>query len=85
MLSNPQVGDAYRQEYYPGQAEDVAEVVSLDESVFTRAGSWTGCLKTRDRSAIDPDEDELKYYCPGVGLVLEETEDERVELVSTSL
>jgi hypothetical protein len=84
MLAEPLVGDAYRQEYLPGEAEDVGEIVSVVESVSVPAGSWTNCLKTRDRSAIEADADEYKYYCPGVGLVLEEEDEARVELVEYS-
>jgi hypothetical protein len=84
MLADPRVADAYRQEYLKGEAEDYAEVVSLSEKVTVAAGSFTGCLKTRDRSAIDPSNEAFKYYCPGVGTVLEEEDGERVELISYS-
>ncbi len=81
MLAAPQVGDVYRQEYYAGVAEDVANVVANDAAVTVPAGSWTGCLETRDRSALDPDLDERKFYCPGVGNVLVLEGDVRVELI----
>jgi hypothetical protein len=81
MLAEPQVGDQYRQEYFEGEAEDYGEVISLDESVEVEAGSWTGCVKTRDRSVLDPEADEFKYYCPGVGTVLIEEGEVRVELI----
>jgi hypothetical protein len=84
MLGEPRVGDVYRQEYLRGEAEDLATVISVAESVTVPAGSWTGCLKTRDRSAIDPELDELKYYCPNVGNVLVEEGDTRVELIEYS-
>lgn len=81
MLADPQVGDVYRQEYFEGEAEDYAEVISVDASVEVPAGSFTGCLKTRDLSAIEPALDEFKYYCPGVGNVLVEEGDVRIELI----
>jgi len=84
MLDDPQLDDVYRQEYYEGEAEDYAIVVSLDETVEVPAGSFTNCLKTRDKSAIDPTLDEFKYYCPGIGNVLVEEGDVRVELVEYS-
>jgi hypothetical protein len=84
MLAQPKVGDVYRQEYLVGEAEDVAEVVATGASVTVPAGSFGGCLETRDRSAIDPELDEYKYYCPGVGLVLVEEGDVRVELTEYS-
>lgn len=84
MLADPQVGDAYYQEYLAGEAEDEGEVVAVDAAVDVPAGSWTGCVKTRDFSAID-DAWAYKYYCRGVGTVLEEEEGElRVELTEFS-
>ena len=82
MLAQPAVGDVYRQEYLADEAEDVGEIIELGLSITVPAGSFTGCMKTRDRSAIDPDLDEFKYYCPGVGNVLVEEPDARVELIS---
>ena len=85
MLASPKVGDVYRSEFYAGEAEDLAEVISVGEAVSVEAGSWSGCLKTRDRSAIELDADEFKYYCPGVGNVLIEEGPYRIELVSFSM
>lgn len=81
MLAEPKVGDAYRQEYLAGEAEDVGEVVALGASVTVPAGSFEGCLRTRDLSVVDRTAEEFKTYCPGIGVVLEEDGDERVELV----
>ncbi len=36
MLADPQVGDTYRQEWYEGQAEDLAKVFALDGSAECR-------------------------------------------------
>lgn len=84
MLASPVTGYSYRQEYFAGEAEDYAKVVSLDETVTVPAGKFTGCLKTQDMSALTPDAMAFKYYCPGVGLTLEEEGGERVELVEYS-
>jgi len=84
MKGNPQVGDAYRQEYYEDEADDMAEVLSLNESVSVPYGSFENCLKTQEWTPLEPDVVENKYYAPGVGVVLEvavEGESERVELV----
>ena len=62
--------DPYRQEYYACVAEDFGEVLAVDEEVTVPFGSFTGCLKTRDTTPLDPAVDENKYYCPEVGLVL---------------
>lgn len=84
MPATPSVGDSYRQEYYAGEAEDRGEVVALDESVTVPAGSFTGCVKIKESSDIDPDLLEYKYFCEGVGLVLVEEDGERVELLEYS-
>lgn len=84
MEANPQVGDSYRQEYYEDEAEDMGEVLSLNESVSVTYGSYENCLKTKDFTPLEPDVIEHKYYAPGVGFVLEimvEGGSERIELV----
>ena len=85
MLAIPVVGVVYRQEYYKGEAEDKAEVLSLNESVTVPFGSYENCLRTKDWNPLDMETIEEKYYAPGVGVVLEvmvKGGDERVELIS---
>jgi hypothetical protein len=72
MLADPQPGDRYRQEYYAGQAEDLAEVVSLDESVSVPYGPFVGVLQTEDSTPLEPKVLEHKFYARGVGVVFEE-------------
>jgi len=84
MKASPQVGDAYRQEYYEDEAEDMAEVLSLNESVSVAYGLFDNCLQTQEWTPLEPDVVENKYYAPGIGVVLEVTvvgESERVELI----
>lgn len=84
MEGDPKVGDTYRQEYWAGEAEDMAEVVSLDESVFVPYGSFEACLKTKEWNPLEPGVEENKYYAAGTGLIMEITvkgESERLELV----
>ena len=82
MLADPKVGDAYRQEFLAGEAEDYAEVISVTETVEAAGENFTGCLKTNDLSTIDTELVEFKYYCPGVGNVLVEEPDTTAELIS---
>ena len=87
MKADPQVGDSYKQEYYKGQAEDMADIVALDQKVSVPYGKFEDCLQTRDWSQIDKSVNEFKYYCPEVGfVVLEKTIDgsERLELLRVS-
>ncbi|MFC1924569.1 hypothetical protein ACFLXA_04325 [Chloroflexota bacterium] len=84
MEANPQVGDSYRQEYYEDEAEDMGEVLSLNEPVSVPYGSYENCLKTKDWTPLEPDVIEHKYYAPNVGFVLEimfEDGSERIELI----
>lgn len=84
MEGNPQVGDTYRQEYLAGEAEDMAEVISLNETVTVAHGSFKDCLKTKEWTPLEPGIEENKYYAAGTGLVLEITVkggSERLELV----
>ena len=84
MEASPQVGDSYRQEYYKGKAEDMAEVVSLSETASVPRGSFNDCLKTKEWTPLEPGIVSNKYYASGVGFVLEVTVkggSERVELI----
>jgi hypothetical protein len=85
MKANPVVGESYRQEYYAGEAEDMADVLALNQAVSVPFGNFTGCLKTLDWSPLEPNVTEHKYYCAAVGgLALEVALEgnETVELIS---
>ena len=85
MPSSPQVGDSYQQEYYGGEAEDMAKVVSLTESAAVPYGSFDNLLLTEEWTPLEPGLLEHKYYASGVGLVLEvvvQGGSGRVELVA---
>ena len=85
MFAHPEeeVGSVYRHEFFLGDAEDIGEVVSIDEN--------DGVLQTKDYTPIEPDVYENKYYAPGVGVIKEEAfEDgiatgEEVELVDFTI
>lgn len=66
---DPTVGARYYQEQAPGVAMDRAEVVSVTERFVTPAGTFEGCLKTKETSPLEPFVKEYKVYAPGVGLV----------------
>ena len=68
--ATPEVGLTYRQEYYEGEAEDVASVLSLDERVETPRGSYDGVLMTKDLTPLQPNVREYKFYARGVGPVV---------------
>ncbi|MEK6326178.1 MAG: hypothetical protein AABM66_01475 [Actinomycetota bacterium] len=70
MPADPEVGLAYRQEYYAGEAEDEAEIVSLDEQAEVPFGHFTDVLMTRDLNPLEPKILEYKFYARDVGPVL---------------
>lgn len=72
MSGHPRLGMKYYQEVAPDVALDRAEIVSLDESLETPAGVFRNALKTREGSALDPDEREFKIYVRGIGLAHEQ-------------
>jgi len=82
---DPAVGQVYRQEWSPGNAEDAARILSTtfgpdDESEL---GEHTpdalvelfcaanDCVVISEFSPIEPGIDKRKYYAPGVGLIAE--------------
>jgi hypothetical protein len=72
MPGAPKVGMKYYQELAPGVAMDRAEIVSMTETCKTPAGTFTGCLKVQETSAIDLLAKEYKYHAPGIGLIRDE-------------
>ncbi len=70
LPADPQVGMAYRQEYYEGEAEDAGEILSLDEQVEVPAGRYQHTLMTKDLNPLEPKVNEHKFYAEGVGPVL---------------
>ncbi len=64
----PKVGDKFYQEIAPKVALDRVEVVSVDETVKTPAGTFYHCLRLRETTPLEADVSH-KYYAPGVGMV----------------
>ena len=84
MLAEPEVGRAYRQEYFEGEAEDLGEVIQVGVGESVVAGTYDDVVVIREWNPLEPDVVEDKYHAPGVGVVLEsvvEGGDGRVELV----
>jgi len=70
MVADPRPGMTYRQEYYRGQAEDGATVVSVGDSVTVRFGTFANALTTEEFTPLEPGLRERKVFAPGVGAVL---------------
>ena len=73
MEADPTIGRDLRQEYYKGHAEDHFKVVSLTESVSVPYGTFSDAMRTEERTPLEPDVLDNKYYVRGVGLVREVT------------
>lgn len=71
MPGQPLLGARYYQEIAPGAALDRAEIISLDASVGVPAGSWRGCLETRETTPLEPGAEEPKVFCPEVGIAVD--------------
>lgn len=73
----PVPGNAHRQEFALGEAEDIVQYVDLDTSPTEEEGGenasfpcGNACLKTLEFAPLEPESSEYKYYLPGVGFVL---------------
>jgi hypothetical protein len=86
MQAHPAPGQAYRQEYYKGHAEDMAKVAQVNTTKAIAQGQYTDVLVIKEWSPLEPKVVEQKYYAPGVGVIAEETVtggDEKAELTGT--
>jgi hypothetical protein len=73
MPANPAVGQAFRQEYYPGHAEDQFQVVRLTSFIRVPYGSFANALLTKEWTTLEPGVIDHKYYVKGIGEVAELT------------
>jgi hypothetical protein len=82
MPAHPVPGAPYRQEYSPDNAEDMGQVVALNESVTVPFGSFAGCVRTKEWSLLESGT-EKKWYAKGVGVIrVESTGGEVMTLIS---
>ncbi len=81
--AQPIVEQVYRQEFLLGEAEDLAEPISLSATASVPYGTFSACLETEEFTPIEPDHLEQKFYAPGIGQVLtiDTTNGDRTELV----
>ena len=68
MPAHPVPGPPYRLDYSPNIAEDMGQVIALNESVTVPAGSFKECVRTKEWSLLESGSDK-KWYAKGVGLV----------------
>jgi hypothetical protein len=74
------LGDRYYQEIAPGIAQDRAEVLAVNETIETPAGTFNEVLHIVETSPLEPGHESHKWYAEGFGLLA----DGDVELVQIS-
>jgi hypothetical protein len=77
MKANPTPGPSYRQEYSPGNAEDMGQIVAVHEKVTVPYGTFADCVRTKEWSLLEPGT-EKKWYARGVGVVREESTEHEI-------
>jgi hypothetical protein len=82
IKANPWAGDAHRQEWLLGEAEDVIRYVGVTETPPAEEGGENpnddafscsmhgGCVKTEEFIPPEPESGEFKYFLAGTGFVL---------------
>ena len=68
MPDKPKQGDGFYQEIAPKVALDRVEIVSVDETVKTAAGTFYHCVHFRETTPLESDVSH-KYFAPGLGLI----------------
>jgi hypothetical protein len=73
MEADPEIPDAYRQEYLKGEAEDTAWIVGRGGSITVPYGTVRDVLTSLEHTALEPKVVDQKIYAPGLGIVSEVT------------
>ncbi len=66
------LGAKYYQEIAPELALDRAENIALDSEVETPFGTFTDTWETLETTPLEPGEESIKNYAPGIGLVFDD-------------
>jgi hypothetical protein len=73
MLANPQIPDAYRQEFLAGQAEDTAWIVNRGGSIQLPFKVVHNVVTSLEFTVLEPKVIDKKVYAPGLGIVKEQS------------
>ena len=71
MNATPRVTDSYRQEFAPGEAEDMYWVVNRGEKRTVPFGTFDHVVRTLEWTRLEPNIVVQKHYAPGIGLIAE--------------
>jgi hypothetical protein len=72
LPARPERGRRFRQEWYPGEAEDTFVVRDLSASVTVPYGRFLHALRTSETTALEPGVVDRKLFVRGVGEVAEQ-------------
>ncbi|GAA3645210.1 hypothetical protein GCM10022237_00810 [Nocardioides ginsengisoli] len=72
MKAHPKATDAYRQELYPGHAEDQAWTVGFKATLRTPLRRFHHVLRSFEWTRLEPGVVSAKYYAEGIGVVREQ-------------
>lgn len=87
MEADPQIPDAYRQEFLKGKAEDTAWIVDRGGSITLPYGTLNDVLTSLEATHVEPGSYDVKVYAPGIGIVVEQppgSDTELLQLVSVT-
>jgi hypothetical protein len=73
MKANPQIPDAYRQEFLAGQAEDTAWIVNRGGSLKLPFKVVHNVVTSLEFTVLEPTVIDKKIYAPGLGIVKEQS------------
>lgn len=71
MPASPMPTDAYRQEFWQGQAEDQAWIVDNRATVTVPAGAYHQVVRSYEWSRLEKANVSVKFYARGLGIIAE--------------
>ena len=63
------IGARFYNEIAPRVAMDRVEIISLNNTLQTPAGTFFNCLETEETTSLEPKAKEYKLFTPGIGLI----------------
>jgi hypothetical protein len=75
------LGSRYFQEVAPDVAMDRAQIIGVNTTYSTPAGTFTNCLRVKESTPLEPDVVEFKTYAPGIGLI---SDNDQLKLVNVT-